>query len=62
MTNSIRGTKHPPSKRTIRFWDRFPDLLSDDREDEFNELLTELRLVSEDYFRVEEKQNERKTS
>ena len=51
------GRKHPPSKRTMRFWDRFPELLFDDQEDEFNELLNELRLVAEDYFRVEEKNN-----
>ncbi len=52
------GSKHSPSRRAMRFWEKFPELLFDDPEDEFNDLIGRLRIAAENYFKLEEKKNE----
>ena len=47
------GSKEPPHRRAVAFFDRFPELLVDDREDEFNGLIEMLRDKALDYFRKE---------
>ena len=47
----IRGTKDP-NMELERFFNRFPDLLWDDLEDEFNELIGILRNRVLDYWDI----------
>ena len=47
-----RGREIPPSRYEFRFWDRFPELLMDDPdEDEHNNLIALLRNVAINYFK-----------
>ena len=43
---------HDPLKEVEKFFDRFPDLLWDDPEDEFNELIGILRSKVLDYHKI----------
>lgn len=43
---------HDPLREVEKFFDRFPDLLWDDPEDEFNELIGILRSKAMDYYRI----------
>lgn len=43
--------KHPSSKYESEFWDRFPELLFDDPEDQHNNLIEKLRNTAIDYFK-----------
>lgn len=47
----IRGRTKPLSKLEKEFWDRFPDLLIDDPEDELNQIVGLLRTTTNHYFR-----------
>ena len=47
------GSKEPPHRRAVAFFDRFPELLVDDPEDEFNGLIEILRDKAMGYFRKE---------
>ena len=43
---SVRGTLKMPSRNERAFWDRFPELLLDDKEDIHNDLIGNLRNMS----------------
>lgn len=46
----LRGRKYPPSKYENEFWDRFPELLFDDPEDQHNQLIGILRDTVQKYL------------
>ncbi len=47
-----RGRKTPLTRFEMRFWDRFPELLMDDPdEDEHNELIGILRNMATKYYK-----------
>ena len=50
-TNGIRGTLEP-NDHLIEFFDRFPDLLWDDPEDKFNEIIGILRNTALNYYNI----------
>ena len=48
----FRGTLTPLTRYEMRFWDRFPELLMDDPDDdEHNELIRKLRNTANKYFK-----------
>lgn len=46
--------EYPASRRRITFFEKFPGLYLDDPEDEFNDLISQLRTVTQNYFNKEE--------
>ena len=54
--DKYRGRKNPPSRKECLFWDKFPELLMDDPEEEINnELIGILRNTAIEYFKKERK-------
>ncbi len=50
--DDVRGKKGRPSRKERLFWEKFPDLLMDDPDEEINnELIGLLRNVAQDYFK-----------
>ena len=50
-SEQIRGRKDDPSRKMLRFYERFPELCIDDPEDEFNNLIHLLRGSIDEYFK-----------
>jgi len=48
----VLNKEHLNSKQIERFFDRFPDLLWDDPEDEFNEIIRIMREKVFDYYKL----------
>ena len=49
--DDVRGRKDRPSRKERLFWEKFPDLLIDDPDEEINnELIGLLRNMAQDYF------------
>ena len=50
----IRGRKNLLSKTEKEFWERFPELSSDDPEDDHNKIISILRNTAIKYFKIKE--------
>jgi hypothetical protein len=52
----VRGRKKLPTRLEQDFWERFPELLSDDQEDQHNNLIQKLRKTAQEWFASLEKE------
>ena len=52
VMNMIRGSKRRITGLESRFWNKYPEFLFDDPEEDYNELNGYIRRLAQNYFRL----------